>query len=471
MNSRTRFVALVLALICSSVFAQDAATLKGDWSGVLDAGASKLKLILHFTPAADGKWRGTMDSPDQAANGIKIDATTVEGQTLKFVIHLIGASYEGTLNGDEITGKFTQSGMTFPLNFKRATAADIAPPKRPQTPQPPYLYNAEEVTFENKTANIKLAGTLTTPRTKAPFPVVVLITGSGPQNRNEELLGHHPFWVLSDHLTRAGIAVLRFDDRGVGKSTGKFSTATSADFASDVLAAVEYLKTRPEINWKKIGLVGHSEGGLIAPMCAVQSKDVAFIVMMAGTGVPGDEILHEQTALLMRAEGLPETLIRENHQNQAKMFAIVKTEKDAAIAEKKLLEIVAAAVAVAPPAQKKTVEATLTNQIKSYNSPWFRHFLMFDPRPTLRQVKVPVLALNGELDLQVSPKQNLPEIAKALKAAGNKKVQIVELPKLNHLFQTTKTGAFSEYAKLEETISPTALTLMAEWIGKTVGKR
>ena len=457
---------LIFATICLGVLAQDSATIKGDWSGVLDAGAAKLKLILHFTTNDDGTWRGTMDSPDQAANGLKLDTITVEGQTLKFVMHIIGASYEGRLNAGDITGKFTQSGMTFPLNFTRATAANTAPPKRPQTPQPPYPYNEEEVTFENTAANVKLAGTLTTPRTKAPFPVVVLITGSGPQNRNEELLGHHPFWVLSDHLTRSGIAVLRFDDRGVGKSTGKFSTATSADFASDVLAGVAYLKTRPEINPKKIGLVGHSEGGLIAPMCAVQSKDVAFIVMMAGTGVPGDEIIHAQTALLMRAEGIPETQIRENQKNQEKMFAIVKTEKDAAVAEKKLLELVATAVAAVPAAQKKTVEATLTNQIKSYNSPWFRYFLTFDPRPTLRQVQVPVLALNGALDLQVPPKQNLPEIAKALKAGGNKKVQIVELPKLNHLFQTTQTGAFSEYAKIEETMSPAALTLISDWIGR-----
>ncbi len=462
---------LLLTTIGLGVFAQDSATFKGDWSGVLDVGATKLKLILHFTANDDGTWRGTMDSPDQAANGLKLDVVTVEGQSLKFVMHIIGASYEGRLRGGEITGKFTQSGMTFPLNFTRATAANTASPKRPQTPQPPYPYNEKEVMFENTAANVKLAGTLTTPRTKAPFPVVVLITGSGPQNRNEELLGHYPFWVLSDHLTRAGIAVLRFDDRGVGKSTGTFSTATSADFASDVLAAIAYLKTRPEINVRKMGLIGHSEGGLIAAMCAVQSKDVAFIVMMAGTGVPGDELIHAQTALLMRAEGMPETQIRGNQKNQAQMFAIVKTEQDAAVAEKKLMEIVAAAVAAAPPTQKKTVEATLTNQIKLYNSPWFRYFLSFDPRPTLRQVKVPVLALNGALDLQVPPQQNLTEIAKALRAGGNKKAQIVELPRLNHLFQTTQTGAFSEYAKLDETISPTVLNLISEWIGKQVGKR
>lgn len=461
----------ILITICLGVSAQDVAAFKGDWSGVLDAGAAKLKLVLHFTPEANGTWRGTMDSPDQAANGLKIDTITVEGQTLKFVMNALSASYIGTLNGSEITGKFTQGGVTFPLNFKRPTAADNAPAKRPQTPQPPFPYNAEDITFENKTANITLAGTLTTPRTKAPFPAVILITGSGPQDRNESLLGHQPFLVLSDHLTRAGIAVLRFDDRGVGKSQGKFATATSEDFASDVLAGLAYLKTRPEINPKKIGLIGHSEGGLIAPMCAVQSKDVSFIVLMAGPGVTGQEILYEQGALIARAEGATEAAITANRKTQEGMFAIMEAEKDEAVTEKKLMELVATVVATLPDAQKKAVEASLKAQVKAINTPWFRYFLTFDPRTILRQVKVPVLAINGELDLQVSPKQNLPEIAKALKAGGNKKVQTVELPKLNHLFQTTKTGAFSEYAKLEETMSPTALTLMSDWIGKTSASR
>jgi hypothetical protein len=460
---------LLLTIIGSSVFAQDAATLKGDWSGVLDAGAAKLKLILHFTAANDGTWRGTMDSPDQGANGLKIDTITLEGQTLKFAMNVLGASYEGTLKDNEITGKFSQSGVTLPLNFKRATAAETAPPKRPQTPQPPYPYNEEEITFENKTANIKLAGTLTTPRTKAPFPAVVLITGSGPQNRNEELLGHHPFWVLSDHLTRAGIAVLRFDDRGVGKSQGKFATATSEDFASDVMAGIEFLKTRSAINPKKIGLVGHSEGGMIGPMCAVKSKDVAFLVLMAGPGVPADELLYEQAALIARAEGASEADIAENRKVQEQLFAVLKTEKDVAVAEKKLQAIVDATLAKLPEAQRKALAPGLNAQVKSVNSPWFRFFMSYDPRTTLRQVKVPVLALNGELDLQVAVKQNLPEIAKALKAGGNKKVQTVELPKLNHLFQTSKTGAFSEYAKIEETMSPTALTLMSDWIAKQTG--
>ncbi len=455
-------------LLCSAL-AQNGTSLKGDWSGVLDVGAAKLKLVLHFTAEADGKWRGTMDSPDQGANGIKIDTVTLETQSLKFEMKALGAAYEGTLKGEEITGKFSQGGATFPLDFKRATAAELAPPKRPQTPQPPFPYAAEDVAYDNPAANLKLAGTLTLPRAQGPVPAVVLISGSGPQNRNEELLRHQPFWVLSDYLTRNGIAVLRVDDRGLGKSTGNFATATTEDFASDVLASIAYLKTRKEIDPKKLGLIGHSEGGLIAPMCAAKSSDIAFIVMMAGPGVSGEEILYEQAALMARADGAPETAIALNRKTQEKIFAILKTEKDAAIAEKKLAELAAAEVAAVPEAQQGALEATLKAQGKSVNSSWFRFFLTFDPRLVLRQVKVPVLALNGELDLQVPPKQNLPEIAKALTAGGNKNFQIVELPKLNHLFQTSQTGAFSEYAKIEETLAPIALKLMSDWIAKHTG--
>jgi pimeloyl-ACP methyl ester carboxylesterase len=459
-------ILLLTFIFCLGVIAQDANSLAGDWSGVLDAGAAKLKLVLHFKAGDNGVWNGTMDSPDQGASGLKIDTIALEGQTLKFALNLIGASYEGTLNGNEITGKFTQGGQTFPLNFKRATAVDIAPPKRPQTPKPPFPYNSEDITFENKAANIKLAGTITTPKNKGPHPAVMLISGSGPQDRNESLLGHQPFFVLSDHLTRAGIAVLRFDDRGVGKSTGQFATATSEDFASDVLASIEFLKTRSEINARKIGLVGHSEGGMIGPMCAVKSKDVSFLVLMAGPGVPADELLYEQAALMARAEGANEADIAENRRVQEQLFAVLKAEKDIAAADKKLQAIVDDALTKLPESQRKSLQAGLNAQVKSVNSPWFRFFMSYDPRATLRQVKVPVLAINGELDLQVAVKQNLPEIAKALKAGGNKKFKTVVLPKLNHLFQTAKTGAFSEYARIEETIAPAALTLMSDWIAK-----
>lgn len=467
-----KIVAAILLLLINvggGFLAQDAKAIKGDWIGTLAAGAVNLKLIVRFTPNDDGTWRGTMDSPDEGLKGLTIDTISVDGQTLKFAMKGTGLSYEGTMSGNEIKGKFMQRGVTLPLNFRRATAEEVAPPKRPQTPQTPFSYNSEDITFDNKTANIKLAGTLTTPQTKGPHPAVILISGSGPQDRNESLLGHQPYFVLSDHLTRAGIAVLRFDDRGVGKSTGKFATATSADFASDVMAGIEFLKTRKEINLKKIGLIGHSEGGLIAPMCAVKTKDVAFLVLMAGPGVTGVDIMYEQAALMARAEGASEQAIAQNRKLQEQFFAILNAEKDIEVADKKLQELIATTVANIPEAQRKVAEGTMRAQFKAFNSPWFRSFMNYDPREALRQIKIPVLALNGDLDLQVSAKQNLPEIAKALKAGGNKKFQIVELPKLNHLFQTAKTGAFSEYSKIEETLSPAAMTLMSTWIAKQAG--
>ncbi|MCI0697608.1 alpha/beta hydrolase, partial [candidate division KSB1 bacterium] len=353
------------------------------------------------------------------------------------------------------------------LVFKRATAADLdfAPPKRPQTPQPPFPYVVEDLTYDNPAAQIKLAGTLTLPRATAPVPAVILVSGSGPQGRIEEGL----YAVLADHLTRAGIAVLYVDDRGVGKSTGNFATATIEDFANDVLAGIAYLKTRKEIDAKKLGVIGHSEGGLIAPMCAAKSSEVAFIVMMAGPGVTIEEILYEQAALTARVQGAKEDAIAQNRKTLEKIFAILKTEKDPAAADKKLAELAAAEVAAAPEAQKKALEASLSTNFKMTNSPWFRFMLTFDPRLVLRQVKVPVLALNGELDLQVPPQQNLPEIAKALTASGNKNFKTVTLPKLNHLFQTAQTGAVSEYTKIEETIAPAALTLITEWIANQTG--
>ena len=459
------------------IFAQENSVNKitGDWQGVLDAGAVKLRIVFHFK-SENNKLLGALDSPDQGANGIPIDSLSLDNSKIKLEILRIGGSYEGTLNqnGDEIVGKFSQGGVALPLNLKRGTAASMAPPKRPQIPVKPYPYDEQEIEFENKAANIKLVGTLTLPRTKAPFPVVVLISGSGPQDRNESLLGHQPFLVLSDHLTRQGIAVLRFDDRGVAKSKGNFAAATSEDFATDVLSAVAYLKTRKEINPKKIGLIGHSEGGMLAPMCATKSTDISFIVLMAGPGVTGEEIIYEQGRLLMLAEGSTPDEAMRNRKLQEKMIAVLKSEKDEATAEKKLRDVMIAHIGEMSEAQKKKADenpGALVSQIKAMNNQWFRFFVTYDPRNALRQIKIPVLAINGELDLQVSSKQNLPEIAKALKAAGNKKFQTVELPKLNHLFQPTKTGAFSEYGKIEETISPTALTMMSDWVKQVTGVR
>jgi len=295
----------------------------------------------------------------------------------------------------------------------------------------------------------------------------LLITGSGPQDRNETVFGHRPFLVLADYLTRQDIAVLRVDDRGVGESTGDFSRATSEDFASDVLAGVEYLKTCKEIDPTKIGLIGHSEGGIIDPMVAVKSSDVAFIVLMAGTGLTGEEILYLQGALIARAMGISEEDIVKNRQNNEKIFSLIKEVEDEKIIEEKLRQMFMADWEKMSEEEKKAIgdpEVYLKVQLQSLLSPWFKFFLTYDPKPTLSKVKCPVLAINGEKDLQVPSKENLSAIEEALITGGNKNFTVKEFPGLNHLFQNTQTGLPAEYAKIEETISPEVLKIISDWV-------
>src|SRR5665648_483941 len=338
----------------------------------------------------------------------------------------------------------------------------------------PYTYIEEEAIYENKEAGITLAGTLTLPSGNGPFPAVLLITGSGPQDRNETIYNHSPFLVLADYLTRQDIAVLRVDDRGVGESTGDFSQATSEDFASDVLAGVEYLKTCKEIDPKKIGLIGHSEGGIIAPMVAVKSPDVAFIVLMAGTGLTGEEILYLQGALISRAMGVSEEDIIKNRQFNDKIFSVLKEEEDSEIAEKRLRQMFMEDWEKMSDEKKEQIgdpEVFLKAQLQSLLSPWLKFFLTYDPKPTLSKVKCPVLAINGEKDLQVPPKENLRAIEDALKTGGNQNYTIKELPGLNHLFQTAQTGVPAEYVKIEETISPEVLKIISDWILEQTGDK
>jgi pimeloyl-ACP methyl ester carboxylesterase len=333
--------------------------------------------------------------------------------------------------------------------------------KRPQTPRKPYPYLEEEVTYENKSDQVKLAATLTMPRGKGPFPAVVLITGSGQQDRNEALLGHQPFLVLADYLTRRGIAVLRADDRGVGGTSRGGPNDTTENYAADALAGVEYLKTRREISLKQIGLVGHSEGGMAAPMAAVKSADVAFIVLLAGPGILGEKLLAEQVGLISAAEC--EKQVAGAVAESERLFAIASQEKDPAVAKQKLQD----AATQRADAAKKRLEAQLKAadaQNAMFLTPWFRYFLSYDPRPTLLKVRVPVLAINGDKDLQVPPREDLAAIEQALKDGGNRDYKIVLLPNLNHLFQTSRTGAISEYAEIEETFAPIALQTIGDWI-------
>lgn len=431
----------------------------------------QLRVVVHVLKDESGGLTAKFDSPDQGAMGLPVKSVKLDKTTFSLDMPSIAGKYEGKPNadGDVIEGTWTQAGNSMPLKFKKVDkAAEI---KRPQTPKPPLSYKTEDVTYPNKAGGITLAGTLTTPKAKGPFPAVLLISGSGAQDRDETIFAHKPFAVIADALTKRGIAVLRVDDRGVGGSTGSTANSTTDDFAGDVLAGVAYLKSRKDIDPKSIGLIGHSEGGIIAPLASTRSKDVAFIVLMAGTGLPGEEIVYLQGKLIASAMGAPKELLDFNREVQEKMFAIVKAEKDPKAASVKLREVVKRSVEKLPEEDRKQAATAVEGQIGMLETPWFRYFLTYDPRPTLAKVKVPVLALVGEKDLQVPPKENLSEIEKTLKEGGNRRVTIKELPGLNHLFQTCKTGSTAEYAQIEETIAPSALSLMGDWIHDHVRKQ
>jgi uncharacterized protein len=429
----------------------------GAWMGSLDLGAIRLRVVFHIVNTEDGLI-STMDSPDQNQNGLPTTSTQRDGASLKIEMKAIGGIFEGKIAADlqSIDGAFTQLGSPHDLLLKRVKDKADLELRRPQNPVKPYPYREEEVSYHNKLQNVTLAATLTVPPGKGPFPGVVLITGSGPQDRDESLLGHKPFLVLSDYLTRRGIVVLRADDRGTGKSSGDFSAATTADFATDTEAGIAYLKSRPEVDLHKIGLIGHSEGGVIAPMIAARNKDVAFIVMMAGTGVPGDQILVAQSKAIEIASGKTPEEAAKDATKERDVLTLVETEKNNAVLEKELKQKLTGEVA----------EAQIGMQIKQITSPWFRFFLTYDPATALRKVTCPVLALNGSLDTQVPPRLNLPAIRKALEKGANQHFEVDELPGLNHLLQTAKTGAPAEYAEIEETMSPVALDKVSTWILK-----
>ena len=439
------------------------------WEGALKVGGGiELRLVVRATRRPDGTLRATLDSPDQGSLAIKVDAAALDPKTFSFQVKAIQGDFAGTLNpaGDVAVGTWTQLGRKMPLTLKKTTT--VATINHPQTPRKPFPYREETVRFENPAAQIALAGTLTLPEGDGPFPAAVLISGSGPQDRDETLLGHKPFLVLADALTRRGIAVLRYDDRGVAESKGDFSRATSEDFASDAEAAFRWLKTHAKIDARRVGLIGHSEGGLIAPMVASKTPEVGFIVLLAGPGVPGEQILSRQGVLIARAIGASDAEIARQTALSRNVLEVIRGEPDEARAAAKIAKFVQAEIDALPEAERKALRddpsAALIGQFASFRTPWFAFFLAFDPRPTLARVRCPVLALNGEKDLQVEPAQNLPEIAKALQAGGNTRVTIRELPGLNHLFQPCSTGSPAEYARIEQTIDPEVLRIVADWV-------
>jgi pimeloyl-ACP methyl ester carboxylesterase len=447
--------AVLLLLFASITLHAQSPSLVGKWSGVLDAGSIKLHVGLDVSQGSNGALNAKLSVVEQSAE-LPVDSITLTGDRVSFTISRIAGAYQGTLKAGRIQGTWSQGGQTLPLEFEQGSGA-LPVMRRPQNPTPPFPYNVEEVTVPN--GAITLAGTFTCPKTGGRFPAVLLITGSGPEDRDETVFGHKPFLVLSDYLTRSGFAVLRLDDRGTGKSTGQYKTAGLEDFTSDASAAVSWLKARPDVDRNKIGLIGHSEGGAIAPLVAVRSQDIAFIVLMAGPGVPFDQLMYRQEADLMRAEGAPESAISANKALVQQVFAIVREEPDQAKARERLDQL-----ATATKAQSPELAAALQEQAPGMILPEFRSLLTYNPADTLPKLKCPLLAINGSKDLQVAADDNLPGIASALAAGHNPDFTVESLPGLNHLFQTAKTGGTAEYATTEETISPRALKVIGDWL-------
>ena len=433
------------------------------WQGKLETLFQELNM--QFRELESGQIY--FDSPTQRMGGFVVEIDSKDGKIVWKVPALAGV-FEGKLNetNTEIVGQWKQNGSTSELVLEKvnhpAKPTAVTPPKRPQNPRPPFPYDIREVTFAGGDQAVRLAGTLTIPKSANKVPAVVLVSGSGPQNRDEEILDHKPFWIIADHFSRQGIAVLRYDDRGTAKSTGDFGSATTADLANDAEAAFDFLRGQDGIDTSRMGICGHSEGGMIAPIVAARNENVSYIVLMAGTGVNGAEILKNQSQLILEAMGTSEQDLEINAQVQSELIKLAlkqPLEKEAFVQQAS--ELVQKLMPSNSEDESKSVVERAWIQL---SSPWCQYFMMYEPAESLRQLKCSVLALNGEKDLQVDPDLNLPAIEAALEKSKTTDYEIVRFPNMNHLFQTCESGLMKEYSTIEQTIDPRVLKKMSTWI-------
>ncbi len=428
------------------VVLQSHAQIEGYWKGQIDLGTLKLEMAFDIKAIENG-FSATFDVPSQGGFDIHVDETTFQDGHLQLTMSAMDASYSGTLKEGVIEGEFTQHGITFTLNLVKAEKKEQKK-ARPQDPQPPFNYQIEEVTFVNEKEGNTLSGTLTIPEGKGPFTAVILVSGSGQQNRDEEIESHRPFWVIADYLTRRGIAVLRYDDRGMGGSTGEVMAATSLDFSYDTEAAFDYLRNRKEINASKIGILGHSEGGIINFMVSSRRPEVAFLISLAGPAVNGIEILKAQSEAMLKASGYSEEMIAFTQNSNKQLFDIVEASNDREEADSLLRQLV----------KGWGYNEELTEQtVSQMTMPWMYYFLKYDPTEAIVKTNCPALLLNGSKDLQVIASQNLPAYEKIIADYGKTNLTLRELPDLNHLFQHCDTGLLEEYSNIDETISPEVL--------------
>ena len=457
--NKPAFITLLL-LISSGIFAQE--PIVGSWEGTLHIQNKALRIRFHIE-ASDSLYHSRMDSPDQGAFDLPTTRTSFRDNKLEIIASGLGLFYRGTLLQDTIEGTLNQGGMPLPLNLYRFVKTA---PDRPQTPQEPFPYAAEELLIPAGDGDRVLGATLTLPAGKGPFPAVMLIAGSGPNDRDETVFGHKPFLVIADHLTRQGFAVLRYDKRGVGKSTGNFSTATIEDFANDARAVVNYLKQQEEIDPDRIGLLGHSEGGLVSAMLAAGNRDIAFAVLMAAPGTTGMEIVLDQNQISLTHQGVEPETIEELQKLNRETFGMLLewkgTEEDRTALRDQLSRFWNKLPLLVR--MKVEKEAFLRSQFNAMTMPGYLSFLRADPSLYLKEVTCPLLALNGEKDTQVPAVKNIRAITSALEIAGNKNVETRIYPGLNHLFQECITGLTDEYAKLDQTLAPVMLNVVGEWL-------
>ena len=441
---KTKILSLLAALlICTCGWSQ---SIEGYWGGELNVQGMKLGMFFNIVKTDSG-FVSTLDVPQQGASGIQVSTTTFDGFNIRMEMAALHASYEGILYEGYIGGTYSESGMKFPLTLRKT---EKKPLLRPQEPKAPFPYKQEEVTFRNEREGITLAGTLTMPEGNGTCPAVVMISGSGPQNRDSELYGHKTFAVIADFLTSNGIAVLRFDDRGVGASERGNTAATTLDLSYDAEAAVKFMKAKK--CFSRIGVAGHSEGGLISFMLA-ERKMVDFVVSLAGPSVKGSEIIVAQQDSISRIKGMSQELIVANKKLFKDFFLIIDNSETIEGARPQVESL----ASILPENARKE----LMNQLLT---PWMFYFCKYNPAKSIAATTCPVLVLNGTKDMQVIASQNIPAYQKIISQNPEAKFEFHVLPNLNHLFQHCTTGDISEYSQIEETISPEVLEFMKTFI-------
>lgn len=470
------FFTLFCFLLLHSINAQT--KVDGTWEGKLSVGPNSLRLVVHIK-GEPGAYSATLDSPDQGAKGIPVSSVQQTGDSLHLEVAAARAKLSGRLvNDSTLSGQWQQGGAAFPIEMKKSAGNNgaAAVQNRPQTPVPPFPYESKDVTYHNANHSIQFGATVTKPFGAGPYPAVLLITGSGPQNRDEELFGHKPFAVIADDLARRGFLVLRVDDRGVGQSTGDHRSATSRDFADDVKAGLAYLRSLPEVDKKKIGLLGHSEGGMIAQMVGAEDKDLAFLVMLAAPGLPVTELMTLQNEAVMLSAGVQKEAVKEYsglYRQLVNAIAFAPADGAEKLAttivnnwtKKTPKEIVVATTGISDEASKQKWVGSFSKQL---TNPWFHYFLKYNPDDYLRKLKAKVLALNGDKDVQVTSSPNLAGLRASLKKSNSPHYDVVALEGLNHLFQRCQKCTVQEYGELEETMAPAALEAIGTWLVKEI---